>query len=77
MSCEVRDCFENVCVDLLDSIYHDGSTLLCLKHWEEISQDPEKLEELGLNLVYGRIVIIFSAGLFIIACLTIWQTAWR
>jgi hypothetical protein len=49
MSCEVRDCFEKVCDELLDSIYHEGSTLLCQKHWEEISQDPEKLEELGLK----------------------------
>ena len=49
MSCEVRDCFEKVCDELLDSIYHEGSILLCQKHWEEISQDPEKLEQLGLK----------------------------
>ena len=50
MSCEVRDCFEKVCDELIDSIYHEGSIFLCQKHWgEEISQDPEKLEELGLK----------------------------
>ena len=49
MSCEVRDCFEKVCDELLDSIYHEGSILLCQKHWKEISQDPEKLEQLGLK----------------------------
>jgi hypothetical protein len=27
MSCEARDCFEKVCDELLDSIYHEGSIL--------------------------------------------------
>jgi len=48
ISCEVRDCFEKVCDELLDSIYHQGSILLCQKHWEK-SVRILKLEQLGLK----------------------------